>query len=76
MRAIVGHPKLWVEALRAVASMSPDGWWRHPPFLPRPHPGYLAWRLVTAYGSPEAPLLGHDVIEYLEWRRRQRRLGA
>jgi hypothetical protein len=41
-------------------------WWRRPPFLPLPDPGYLEFRLRTQYGdagvaSPE------DVVTYLEW---------
>jgi hypothetical protein len=44
------------------------GWWRRPPFLPTPDPGYLRFRLQTAYGDDgvEPPTPG-DLVTYLRW---------
>lgn len=45
-------------------------WWLSPPFLPRPHPDYLRWRVATAYGSDAAQLDPAEVLAVAEWRRR------
>ncbi|MGH8935673.1 MAG: hypothetical protein ACRDXD_05335 [Acidimicrobiia bacterium] len=76
MRGILGHPELWPELVRTLASVAPDGWWRRFPFLPRPDRGYLAWRISTAYGRADARVRDEDLVEYLRWRRRQRRPGT
>lgn len=55
-------------------AIAPYGWWRRPPFLPVPDRGYLHWRVVTAYGGPEA-IRGEDLTTFLAWRRRQRCLA-
>lgn len=70
---MVRHPSLWGEGVRALAATAPDGWWRRFPFLPRPDPAHLAWRLSTAYGVGGARLGGEDLVRYLAWRKRQRR---
>jgi len=67
VRAILRRPWLAVEALRVAAAFAPRGWWRHPPFLPRPHPEYLQWRLHTHHA--EAVITPDDVNSYLRWRR-------
>ncbi len=71
--ALARRPSLWGEALRALIAVSPAGWWRTFPFLPRAEPAYLAWRVSTAYGSAHQPMRAHDLVAYLEWRRRLRR---
>jgi hypothetical protein len=72
-RTIASRPGVWLEALRTLASTVRRGWWRRPPFLPLPAGEYVAWRVTTAYGSPDGPVEPDDVVAYLAWRRRQRR---
>jgi hypothetical protein len=44
------------------------GWWRRPPFLPTPDPGYLRFRLQTAYGDAGVePPTPDDLVTYLRW---------
>jgi hypothetical protein len=69
--ALARRPDLWLTAARAGRSMVGRGWWRHRPFLPLPDPGWLHFRLVTAYGGDGlTPLRPHDVITWLDWCRR------
>ncbi|MDA3039738.1 MAG: hypothetical protein O3C27_09455 [Actinomycetota bacterium] len=69
--AVVKRPDLWIVALRTAASMTPRRWWAHPPFLPLPDRGWMAFRLETAYGGDaRGPVRAEDLITYLEWRRR------
>jgi len=70
--AVARHPGLWPEAVRALVALSPAGWWRAFPFIPRVDPSYAAWRMATAYGTETATLQGDDLIGYLAWRKRQR----
>ncbi len=72
--AILRRPWLWGESLRAAAAMAPRAWWRSAPRLPLPDPDYMEWRLATAYGSSDGPMQTPDVVAYLEWRRRFRRV--
>lgn len=72
LRAVIRHPKLWLEALRAFAAMTPIRWWKKSPFLPMPRRAYLNWRLQTAYGSAGVTPDPLDVIRFLEWRKAQR----
>ena len=73
--AVARHPGLWLEAVRVLVAVSPDGWWRTFPFVPRVEPDYAAWRLATAYGTEATAVAGEDLIGYLRWRRQQRRIG-
>lgn len=34
----------------------------------------MAFRTTTAYGDPEAPIDAEDLVVWLDWSRRQRRL--
>ncbi|MGH9283762.1 MAG: hypothetical protein ACRD0S_12610, partial [Acidimicrobiales bacterium] len=63
---------LWPTAARQTLVLARPGWWRRPPFLPRPDPAYLAFRLETMYGGagPRSPVPA-DVVAYLEWCRGQ-----
>lgn len=70
--AVARHPRLWPEAVRTLVALSPDGWWRSFPFVPRLDPGHAAWRIATAYGTETAALPEDDLIHYLAWRRKQR----
>lgn len=69
--AVAVRPMLWRPGLRTLRSLAPRGWWRRPPFLPRPDPDYLAFRMQTQYGGDGTtmPRPG-DVVEYLRWLRR------
>lgn len=71
--SVLKAPTVWAEALRAAISVAPRRWWSRTSHLPLPDPVYLGWRAQTAYGdaSPDP----EDLVPYLEWRRRQRRLG-
>lgn len=71
LSAVAKHPSLWLEAMRALLAVAPDGWWRRRRRF-GPEPGYLAWRLLTAYASSTAAIDPDDVVTYLRWRRRQR----
>lgn len=71
---VARHPGLWPEVVRVLVAVSPDGWWRTFPFVPRVEPGYARWRISTAYGTETESATGEDLISYLRWRKRQRRL--
>jgi len=75
MRAVLAvavRPSLWSTALRQLARTSRPGWWRRPPFLPRPDRAYLQFRLETQYGRDGTPAAG-DLVTYLEWCRAEDR---
>jgi len=40
--------------------------------LPVPAPGYLRFRLQTAYGDAEAPLTPEDTVAWLRWCKRMK----
>lgn len=69
--AVLVRPWLWAVALR----LAPPGWWRRRPFLPLPDAEYAAFRLQTMYGDAGHPAEPADVVTYLKWCRRQRRMG-
>jgi hypothetical protein len=73
--AVLVRPSLWVTAVRQLFALAPRGWWRHWPPLPRPDPGYLRFRLVTAYGTTERAADPDDVVAWLRWCRSWRRAG-
>lgn len=66
-RAVVWRPDLWWAALGALRRLAAPGWWRFRPYLPVPDQRLWAFRMVTAYGSPDADPEATDVISYLEW---------
>ncbi len=67
VRSVLARPDLWWAGLGALRRLAPPGWWRDPPHLPRPDGRLWAFRMVTAYGSPEAEPSPADVVSYLEW---------
>ena len=71
--AVALRPRLWPVAVRQLLLLAPRGWWRRPPFLPRPDPDYLAFRLQTMYGDPAHVPTAADVVGYLRWCRGMRR---
>jgi hypothetical protein len=72
---VAAHPDLWATALRQARRLVPPGWWRRPPFLPRPDRAYLAFRLETQYGDTAARPSADDVVAYLRWCRAQDRIA-
>jgi len=42
-------------------------WLKRPPFLPIPDRNYLRWRMLTAYGDPNAVPSADDVARYAKW---------
>jgi hypothetical protein len=75
--AVARRPDLWSIAVREAFVLAAPGWWRRWPPRPVPDQAYLEWRLQTAYG-PDGPtaMAAEDLVSYLEWCRRMRRLGA
>lgn len=69
--AVLVRPALWMTAIRQVARLTPRGWWKRFPFLPRPPRNYMEFRLVTQYGGEHGALQGNiraqDVVDYLQW---------
>jgi hypothetical protein len=70
--AVIARPVLWPTAARQWMRATPRGWWRRPPFLPRPSRDYLRFRLETQYGADGAPA-PRDLVTYLEWCRAEQR---
>jgi hypothetical protein len=65
--AVLTRPDLWWTALGALRRLAPPGWWRSSPRLPLPDRRLWVFRMVTAYGSPDADPEPTDMISYLEW---------
>lgn len=66
--ALLRRPFLLVESVRLFFAVRRRG-------LPFPSRSYLRWRAYTAYGDQNAGFAGEDVVDFLEWRRRHRRLA-
>jgi hypothetical protein len=69
LRALL-WPPLAFDLLALSWAFRRRGWWRTAPFLPLPHPEYLAWRLHTAYGEEREVPPVEDIIRFARWRRR------
>ena len=74
--AVVVRPALWGTALRQLRALAAPGWVRRRPHLPLPPAPYLRFRLVTAYGDPDAAPAPADVVAYLSWCRDEHRRSA
>jgi hypothetical protein len=48
------------------------GWFRRFPFVPIPDREYVKWRMLTAYGDPQAIPPAADVVRYARWAVRDR----
>ena len=64
--AVLRRPSLWRTAMVQIGRLARPRWWSRPPFLPWPDPGYIRFRMETAYGARGEPRAA-DVIRYLEW---------
>jgi len=71
--AVALRPGLWATAARQLLLLARPRWWRRPPFLPRPDPAYLAFRMQAMYGDAHHRPAPADLVEYLEWCRGYRR---
>jgi hypothetical protein len=71
--AVLRHPGLWVIGVTQLVVLSPPGWWRRFPPVPRPDPAYFRWRLQTQYGDPDHVPVPADVVAYLKWCKGERR---
>jgi hypothetical protein len=65
--AVLARPDLWWTALGELRRMAPRLWWRSAPHLPLPDRRLWAFRMVTAFGRPDAAPDKADVISFLEW---------
>lgn len=74
--AVALRPRLWATAVIELFLLARPRWWRRWPPIPAPDPAYLRFRMHTAYGdgSPPADPSG-DIVDYLDWCRRMRRIG-
>jgi hypothetical protein len=66
-RTLLGRPDLWWTGVRVLWRLTPPHWWRGGSHLPLPHDAWWRFRMVTAYGRPDARPRSRDVIGYLEW---------
>ena len=67
---LLRHPSVWWEGLRTAREIRCKEWLSSLLFVPEQE--YLQWRVMTAYGQPDADPDPDDVLRYLRWRRRQR----
>ena len=65
--AVLRRPDLWWTALGELRRMAPRLWWRSSPHLPVPDRRLWEFRMVTAYGRPDAAPSRADVVSFLEW---------
>jgi hypothetical protein len=69
--AVLIRPWLWPSVLRFV----PPGWWKRWPPNPMPPKEYLEFRLVTAYGDPNARPSAEEAVRFLSWCRGMNRVA-
>ena len=74
MLAVATRPRLWPIAVRQGLALAPTRWWRQAPHLPVPSAAYTRFRVTTQYGDERAAPVPADVVGYLEWCQRFRRL--
>ncbi|MDH3308968.1 MAG: hypothetical protein OEO77_15820 [Acidimicrobiia bacterium] len=63
------RPDLWLEAIRAASGMRRRG-------AATIDARYTRWRQATAYGNGDVGASAEDLVAFLTWRRRQRRLRS
>lgn len=72
-RAVARRPDLWWTAWGQLQALVPRRWWARRPPLPLPAPAWIAFRMETAYGRPDARPRSDDVVTFLEWCKESRR---
>jgi len=68
------RPGLWGVAFRQMLKLAGPGWWRKWPPVPLPDPAYYRFRLETAYGDSGRRPAVSDIVDWLEWCRRENQL--
>ena len=63
----VRNPQTASALLRVGWRFRSRNWYRTFPFLPLPDPGYVRWRMYTAYGDEAAVPPADDVVRYARW---------
>jgi hypothetical protein len=63
----VRDPALAAALVRVAWRFRRRRWLQRPPFLPLPDAKYLRWRMLTAYGDPDAVPSADDVARYARW---------
>ena len=61
------RPSLGIDLLRVGWRFRRRHWPRRAPFLPLPAREYVRWRMLTAYGDPDAVPPADDVERYARW---------
>ena len=74
--AVWRRPGLWPAAAAAAGRLAVPGWWHRRPYLPLPSPELWRFRMVTAYGRPDAVPAPADICSFLEWSRSVGRLHS
>jgi hypothetical protein len=74
--SVLRRPDLWPVAIGVGRRMVDPLWWRRVPPVPRPAPAYAAMRHQAMFGSEPDLVLGPtELVAYLEWCARMRRLA-
>ena len=62
------QPRLWRTAVVQVFRTAESGWWKRPPFFPKPANSFIEFRSKTQYGSIETgQMQAKDILVWLEW---------
>ena len=65
---LVRQPRLWGTAVVQVFRTAESGWWKRPPFFPKPANSFIEFRSKTQYGSIEMDQMqARDILVWLEW---------
>lgn len=69
--AVLARPSLWPEALRACRRLAGQRGASEPKIVPL---DYLRFRAETASGGREAKISGEEIVDWLKWAGRFRRV--
>lgn len=76
LMAVGARPDLWFIAVSVAMRSVPSRWWHRWPPLPLPTAEYVDMRLEAMFGHGSARNLEPDeLLRYLEWCRRMKRLA-
>lgn len=73
LMAVTGRPSSWWGGLLAARRFARRGWWRRPPFTPRPDPALWGMRMEVAYGRRDARPTPNELRDVLRWMAAMRR---